>query len=37
MPKFSETEKEIIREKMLREGERLLTLFGIKKYLSMKS
>ena len=31
MPKFSETEKEIIREKMLQEGERLFTLFGIKK------
>lgn len=31
MPKFSETEKAIIREKMLREGERLFTLFGIKK------
>ena len=31
MPKFSETEKEIIREKMLQEGERLVTLSGIKK------
>ncbi len=31
MPKFSEAEKELIREKMLREGERLFTLFGIKK------
>lgn len=31
MPKFSETEKEIIKKKMLQEGERLFTSFGIKK------
>lgn len=31
MPKFSETEKEIIKQKMLAEGERLFTAFGIKK------
>lgn len=31
MPKFSESEKKIIREKMLMEGERLFTSFGIKK------
>lgn len=31
MPRFSETEKEIIRQKLLSEGERLFTAFGIKK------
>ncbi len=31
MPKFSENEKKIIREKLFTEGERLFTLHGIKK------
>lgn len=31
MPRFSETEKEMIREKLLEEGERLFTAHGIKK------
>lgn len=31
MPKFSETEKEIIRQKLYTEGERLFATFGIKK------
>lgn len=31
MPRFSETEKEIIRQKLMREGERLFSVFGIKK------
>lgn len=31
MPKFSDKEKELIRQKLMREGERLFTTFGIKK------
>lgn len=31
MPKFSDKEKEMIRQKLMREGERLFTTFGIKK------
>ncbi len=31
MPKFSDTEKEIIRQKLFKEGERLFTVFGLKK------
>ncbi|MBU3875981.1 TetR/AcrR family transcriptional regulator [Faecalicatena sp. AGMB00832] len=31
MPRFSDTEKERIRQKMMQEGERLFTTFGIKK------
>ncbi len=31
MPKFSSTEKEMIRRKLLKEGERLFTAFGLKK------
>ena len=31
MPKFSDTEKEMIRQKLMQEGERLFTSYGIKK------
>lgn len=31
MPKFSDTEKEMIRKKLMQEGERLFTSYGIKK------
>lgn len=31
MPRFSESEKEIIRQKLLAEGERLFAAYGIKK------
>ncbi len=31
MPRFSKSEKEILRQKLFEEGERLFTLFGIKK------
>ena len=31
MPKFSDTEKEMIRQKLMHEGERLFTSYGIKK------
>lgn len=31
MPKFSDTEKEMIRQKLMQEGERLFTAFGLKK------
>lgn len=31
MPKFSDTEKEMIRQKLMQEGERLFTTFGLKK------
>lgn len=31
MPKFSDNEKEMIRQKLMKEGERLFTTFGIKK------
>lgn len=31
MPRFSETEKQIIRERLMQEGERLFTTFGIRK------
>lgn len=31
MPKFSDMEKEMIQQKLMQEGERLFTLFGIKK------
>lgn len=31
MPRFSDTEREMIRQKLMREGERLFTTFGIKK------
>ncbi len=37
MPRFSDTEKERIRQKMMQEGERLFTTFGIKRYRLMKS
>ena len=31
MPKFSDAEKEFIRQKLMQEGERLFVSFGIKK------
>ena len=31
MPKFSDAEKEIIKQKLMQEGERLFTSYGIKK------
>lgn len=31
MPRFSDTEKEMIRQKMMQEGERLFTSYGLKK------
>ena len=31
MPRFSDTEREMIKQKLLQEGERLFTSYGIKK------
>ena len=35
MPKFSDAEKEFIRQKLMQEGERLFVSFGIKKGTSV--